>query len=224
VLALANLGLSLVGAGFDTAFILPAPHASRLQHYLNLSADFPYALSDMRGPEPRAFDLPKPQDTFRVIVVGESSVQGYPYSSELAFPRQLQLVLERQLPDRRVEVLNAGIVGISTTLLVDVVRHILAVDPDLIVMYAGHNEFYGVGGVATKAPVSQWQLDVRGFRMAQVLIGKPTGAGSDGDLISSLPKELEIACDSPLVRQPALQRVRKDLESRVKTVRLESRL
>jgi hypothetical protein len=197
--AATNLALYLSDVGVNTEFILRTGQGIDSKLYLNPRADYVYGLFDLRGPEPRAFARAKPKTTMRIIVVGESSVQGFPYSSELAFPRQLQLVLERQLTGRQFEVINAGIVGISSTPLVDVVQHLVGAAPDLIVVYAGHNEFYGVGGVASKVPAVPSQFAVRRFRLAQAIIGQSNAGSADGDLIASLPRQLEIAADDPLV-------------------------
>jgi lysophospholipase L1-like esterase len=201
LLVVANLWLYLADAGVNTQFILPAPRAAHGRHYLNPLADFPYTQCDLRGPEPRAFDLPKPKGNFRIVVVGESSVQGYPYPSELAFPRQLELVVARQFPEKQVEVLNAGIVAISSAVLVEVVEQVLSLEPDVVVVYAGHNEFYGVGGVASNAPVAAWRVELMRFRLAQALARKSTAPGARGDLISTLPRQLHIEAASPLIRE-----------------------
>ena len=59
-------------------------------------------------------------------------------------------------------------VGLSTTPLVDLASHALAVSPDVIVLYAGHNEFYGVGGVATNANINQLGITSRLFKLSYI--------------------------------------------------------
>ncbi|MBS0262689.1 MAG: SGNH/GDSL hydrolase family protein [Planctomycetes bacterium] len=213
LIAIANLALYVADYGFDTSLVVPVSASQPSRYYLNPRADIVYGLLDLRGPEPQSFALPKPADTFRVVVVGESSVQGYPYPSELAFPRQLQLVLERQLSQKHVEVLNAGIVGISTTPLVDVVRQVLTSAPDLIVVYAGHNEFYGVGGVASNVSTAPWQFEVRRFRLAQLFHGRPPITVTAGqDLISTLPQQSS-AGQSPRLEAQAREQYRHNLQT-----------
>ena len=56
----------------------------------------------MRG-EPFVADRPQ---RYRVVVVGASSVQGYPHPHRLAFPAFLRAMLQDVLPDRVVEVFN----------------------------------------------------------------------------------------------------------------------
>ena len=170
-------------------------------HYLNPHTDIAYSAIDLRGPEPRTFDLPKPSNTFRVIVIGASTVQGYPYPSELAFPRQIELLLSRQLRGRNIEVLNAGIIGLSTTLLVGVVSQAVSVTPDAIVFYEGHNEFYGIGGIATNARTHPIATQARQHRLGQVLTGLlASQKQQSGDLISQLPADFQIPFDSPLIQ------------------------
>lgn len=198
---LATLVLTWLGIGANTTFILPSQRADSADvFHFNMRADAAYSSIDLRGPEPRAFELPKPGDTFRVVVIGESSVQGFPYPSELAFPRHLELILNRQLPSRRVEVLNAGIVGLSSTPLVDVVRGALGCRPDAVVLYVGHNEFYGIGGVATTAPLTKLGIFLRRFRVFQWLTSfrEPVAAPSE-TLITRLPRGFSVGASGDLV-------------------------
>lgn len=199
----ANVVLYALGIGVDTRLVVPSTRGPTPTYYLNPDVDRAYCAADLRGPEPRGFVLPKPAGLLRIVVLGESSVQGYPHSSELAFPRQLEMALETQQPARQVEVLNAGMVGISSLPLVDLVRQSLAAQPDILVVYAGHNEFYGVGGVASNATLSRLGMMARRYRLPQVLArgwgGEQEAAG--GELVSRLPKQLEIPSDHPWVRE-----------------------
>lgn len=83
----------------------------------------------------------KPRNGFRVIVLGESSVFGSPYGPSHAFPAFLQRRLAAALPDRRVEVVNAGIPAASSWLIRWVAEEIADYKPDVVILYAGHNEF-----------------------------------------------------------------------------------
>ncbi len=205
-LAAINVVLYWSDFGVDTSLVVSAPKAGSSLYYLNPAADYAYFSSDLRGPEPRAFTLPKPAGTYRIAVVGASSVQGYPYSSELSFPRHLELILARQLERLTPEVLNVGIVGLSTKPLVDIVEQVFAVQPDAIVFYEGHNEFYGVGGVATNASISSFGISIRHYRLGQffskAIWGEPK---ISQELLATLPKDTEIPFDSPLISLAELQ-------------------
>ncbi len=213
VLALVDALLVWADIGTNADLLLRANRIpGGTTHCLNPHTEIAYSAIDLRGPEPRAFELPKPDNTFRVIVVGASTVQGYPYPSELAFPRQMELLLSRQLNGRTIEVLNAGIIGLSTTPLVDVVSQAVSVAPDVIVFYEGHNEFYGVGGIATNARIEPLTIRARHYRLGQVLTGLLAGQKQQSsDLISQLPADYLIPAASPLI-QLAEQRFRSNLK------------
>jgi len=120
----------------------------------------------------------------------------------------MELVLQQQLRDKQVEVLNAGIIGISTLPLRDLAEQCVQVDPSVIVLYAGHNEFYGVGGVATNSPLSPLAIPLRKTRLVQWMTDGETHESnrpgkSDAPLISRMPKEVQIPSTSPMVRQAA---------------------
>ena len=95
--------------------------------------------------------VPKPPGTTRVLVLGASSVEGFPLPRNLTATRFLEQWLQELLPNRPVEVLNLGITAVAS-FPVRVVgeRAIEELEPDLVIVYAGHNELYGAGGVASR--------------------------------------------------------------------------
>ena len=98
---------------------------------------------------PHRFVDPPPDSALRVVVVGASTVQGYPHPSRLAAPAFLGSLLAGAL-DRPVQVLNLGITSLASFAVARVVEDALgSLDPDLVVVYTGHNEFYGVYGAAS---------------------------------------------------------------------------
>ncbi|MCC7338256.1 MAG: tetratricopeptide repeat protein [Pirellulaceae bacterium] len=90
---------------------------------------------------PATFALHKPADTFRVFALGGSTTQGEPYSTETAFPQWLQLDLQAAVPDRQVEVINCGGLSYASYRVLAILREVLRYDPDLIIVYSGHNEY-----------------------------------------------------------------------------------
>jgi lysophospholipase L1-like esterase len=83
----------------------------------------------------------KPVNGLRVFCVGGSTVQGRPFGIETAFSTWLKINLELIQPAREVEVVNCGGVSYASYRLVPIVEEILQYQPDLIVLYTGHNEF-----------------------------------------------------------------------------------
>ena len=91
--------------------------------------------------QPESFTWPKPQGEFRIFCLGGSTVQGRPFAIETAFSTWLELSLQQCAPSRTWEVVNCGGVSYATYPLVPVVREILQYQPDLLILYTGHNEF-----------------------------------------------------------------------------------
>lgn len=98
---------------------------------------------------PDAFKIEKNENIFRIFVLGESSTAGWPYVSNASFPRQLKRRLELVYPDKEIEVINMGMSAISTFTIRDFVPQIIEQKPDLVLIYTGHNEYYGALGVGS---------------------------------------------------------------------------
>ncbi len=95
---------------------------------------------------PDTFLKNKPADEFRVFVLGGSTVQGYPYPYMVAFPSLLESILNARYSNRKFKVLNCGLTALNSFALIDLVEELMNYSPDLIILYTGHNEFYGVYG------------------------------------------------------------------------------
>ena len=91
-----------------------------------------------RGPE---FEVQKPEGTYRVFVIGGSSTFGLGTADNATIPAHLErMYLETDLPFR-VEVINAGITGAQSYIEHMLVKdRILGMDPDLLIVYDGHND------------------------------------------------------------------------------------
>lgn len=80
---------------------------------------------------------------------GASSALGIPYMHGGSFPAMLEQRLRLSCPDRQVEVINTAITAVNSYTLLDLADEIVSVDPDAVIIYAGHNEYYGALGVAS---------------------------------------------------------------------------
>ena len=98
---------------------------------------------------PRAFVEPRAAGSTRVLFAGESTVQGFPHPRRLSPGAFLEAMLSDAWPDRRVEVFNAGITAVASFPVLETVRASEALAPDLVVVYSGHNELFGVYGSAS---------------------------------------------------------------------------
>jgi len=91
----------------------------------------------------------KTGEAFRIFVLGESTALGFPYGNILMFSRILQYRLQDAFPGRRIEIVNTSLTAVNTYALLDFAREILDMEPDGILIYAGHNEYYGALGVGS---------------------------------------------------------------------------
>ena len=95
------------------------------------------------------FDIQKKTNAFRVFVLGGSSAEGFPYSPMGSFSRYIRKRLELVYPDTPVEVVNLGMTAVNSYTVLDLLPGVLDQKPDLILIYAGHNEYYGALGVGS---------------------------------------------------------------------------
>lgn len=87
------------------------------------------------------FSASKPADGFRFFVLGGSSAYGFPWGAEIAFPRVLGSALQASWPAKAIEAVNAAGMSYGSHRLRILTRELLSYDPDLLVVYEGHNEF-----------------------------------------------------------------------------------
>ena len=91
----------------------------------------------------------KKENSFRVFVLGASSGAGYPYHSSASMSKFIRKKLEILYPDITIEVPNISMAAINSYTIRDLIPDIIDKDPDLILIYLGHNEYYGALGVGS---------------------------------------------------------------------------
>lgn len=90
---------------------------------------------------PDSFLADKPDGARRIFVLGGSTVQGRPYSTETALSTWLRLQLEAAHPETVFEVVNCGGISYASYRVAKILDEVLGHQPDAIVIYTGHNEF-----------------------------------------------------------------------------------
>ncbi len=168
--------LRLSGYGETYPLFVPVPGFSEYLHqnrdvarrYFTRQARVPTSLND-------AFAAEKDSTTFRIFVQGGSSAAGYPYYYGGSFSRMLEQRLQQTFPDRTIEVVNTAMAAVNSYTMRDFADEILAQKPDAVLIYAGHNEYYGALGVASAESLGQsrWMVNaylrLRNFRIVQGL-------------------------------------------------------
>lgn len=186
------------------------------------------------APMVEPFAARKPPDAFRLFVLGESSTAGFPYPRNGTFSRVLQDMLRDVLPNDSVEVINLGIAATNSYSIVDIAREVRQQSPDAVLIYAGHNEYYGALGVAsTETVAGSSQLAVRvylqllrsravlAFRAALLKAGsrrRPAAAEDAASLMEALARDRGIALNGATYRAGVSQ-FERNLTSAARTFR-----
>ncbi len=97
----------------------------------------------------------KPENAYRIFLLGSSTIYGYPYGRNLMASRILQQRLQDAFPDMSIEVINTSITAINSITLKDFANQALKYNPDALLIYAGHNEYYGAFGVGSNETLSK---------------------------------------------------------------------
>ncbi len=157
------------------------------------------------------FSIPKPDNTFRVLLAGASAIKGYPQPMGLANSAFLTEMLSDLWPDRNVEVLNLGTTAVATFPVLDMLGQMLEYEPDLVVIYAGHNEFFGAYGVGsaqsggpspTSIRFAHWRNGL-GLVKAMGRVFRANSESKGKALMEAMVGQTSIAPDSPLRKAAA---------------------
>ena len=140
------------------------------------------------------FVEPAPANRYRVVFVGASTVQGFPYPRRLAAASFLQAMLADAWPERAVEVVNLGITSIASFAVAQVVEDGLELAPDLVVVYTGHNEFYGLYGAGRHQRLQYFWRQLHLTHLMDRLIGD---IGPKTDLIKMAAERGAVPLHSP---------------------------
>lgn len=117
------------------------------------------------------FTINKRDNTYRIFVLGGSTTAGYPYSFAYGFPAILEINLKKRYPEITFEVINLGLTATNSFTVRDINRKLRKYDPDLVVLYSGHNEFYGaMGGASTESVFSSTFLSLANMWLADFAI------------------------------------------------------
>ncbi len=90
---------------------------------------------------PESFDVKKGENDLRVFCIGGSTVQGRPFAIETSFTSWLEIGLNAADDNHNWDVINCGGVSYASYRLRPIVKELLSYQPDLFVIYTGHNEF-----------------------------------------------------------------------------------
>jgi lysophospholipase L1-like esterase len=187
LLALFELALRIVGYGNAYPLFVSVPdHPDYLVPNQEVAkryfGDGPFV------PKPQLdfFPARKAPRAFRIVFQGESSARGFPYGHGGAPSRMLEQRLQTAFPDRPIEVVNTALTAVNSYTLLDQADEIIAQRPDVVMIYTGHNEYYGAFGAGSPHVLRRrWMvrsyLVLRRLRVVQLLanaLSRGTAAAS----------------------------------------------
>jgi len=91
----------------------------------------------------------KPANGIRIFVQGGSTAAGFPYGLGASISGTIEQRLRQSMPKHQVEVINTAMSAVNSHTLLDLSDDIIAQQPDMILIYAGHNEFLGILGASS---------------------------------------------------------------------------
>lgn len=142
----------------------------------------------------------KAPGAYRIFAVGDSTTAGRPYDARVAFCRWLALYLDDLEPARPHECINAGADSYASYRSVTVMQELVRYQPDLFVVYTGHNEFLEERTysdlIHSPAPVRRLRIWLSRLRLYDLLAGPAARARRRPDAAPPLPGEVQAKLDA----------------------------
>ena len=156
------------------------------------------------------FKKEKDNNTLRIFILGESTTIGYPYFHNGSFHRWLLYRIMNTFPDRKFEFINCSLTAVNSYTVLGFAKEVVNYQPDAVLIYTGHNEYYGVMGVGStdnlgnNGFITGLVLWLRHFRLMQLLTNFYTylqhffhkGDGKGGTRMEMMVKDQKIAMGS----------------------------
>ncbi|MER3524469.1 MAG: hypothetical protein C4326_10495 [Ignavibacteria bacterium] len=153
LLAILESLLRLIDYGGDLHLVVERKLGDKVFYSINRSVARRYfAQAGTIVPEPAddLFEIVKSKNTKRIFCLGESTMAGFPYEFNATAPSFLRDRLQTLLPHYKIEVINVGLSAVGSFVVLDFIDELMAYEPDLFILYVGHNEFYGAFGAASR--------------------------------------------------------------------------
>ncbi|NLB34965.1 MAG: hypothetical protein GX817_03985 [Elusimicrobia bacterium] len=95
----------------------------------------------------------KPEENvYRIIALGCSTTQGWPFHMRVSYPDFLRKYLEELLPEKKIEVINLGLNGTDALISLSVMKEAVLSAPNLVIVDLGNSESWShsarIGGRA----------------------------------------------------------------------------
>jgi len=149
VVVLVDGGLRLLDYGYQTDFYLEKTHDGEevlVDNYKFSWRFFPAGF--FRQAQPFIIPKVKQKASYRIVVLGASAAMGDPEPA-YSFSRILEYMLRERYPDKKFEIVNAGMTAINSNVVLPIAKDCNTINPDLYIVYLGNNEVIGPYGPGT---------------------------------------------------------------------------
>ncbi len=217
--AILELAVRLLGLGSDYPLFIPVekqtgylqPNPDVIKRYFSRPELAPQVSSDTLY-----FLAKKPADSFRIVIMGESSAAGFPYGRFGSPSGMLEQRLKPLYPEKNIEIINVAMAAINSYTLRDFAQEVAEIKPDVVLIYAGHNEYLGVMGVGSSlaARDSRWKtltyIALRKSHLFQLfdaaivglrMEGAPEKPANERTLMARVAADKNIPIRSPIYQQ-----------------------
>ena len=176
LLLLIEFSLRIFHYGNDLELFIDAPGNPNYL-VLNPAASRRYFTNSALAPSGNSelFKKNKDKSTIRIFVLGESTTIGYPYFHNGSFHRWLLYRLMHEFPDKNFEIINLSLTAVNSYTVSGFAKELVKYQPDAVLIYSGHNEYYGTlgvgstSGVGSNSGIIKWMLVLRKLRIVQLL-------------------------------------------------------
>ena len=168
--------LRIVGYGYNTDLFMEYPGDKNFLVF-NPDASRKYFTNQdlaTRG-NTELFKKEKDPKTLRIFILGESTTIGYPYFHNGSFHRWIQYRLMNTFPDKKFEIINLSLTAVNSYTVLGFAKNLSQYKPDAVLIYSGHNEYYGTLGVASTENIGNdprlinLVLQLRELRLIQLM-------------------------------------------------------
>ncbi len=168
----------------------------------------------------------KPADSIRLVVQGGSTAAGFPYGRFAGLAGLADMLgdrLEAARPDQTIEVVTTAMAAVNSYTLLDFVDEIIAIEPDAVLIYAGHNEYLGIFGAGSALTAQRsraatrthlWLTRFRVYQLIDAMIPAAAEASRERDrqdtgrrdtLMARAASSVQIPLGSKLYREGLAQ-------------------
>ena len=167
------------------------------------------------SPDTVYFKKEKNKKSFRIFIQGGSTAAGFPYGRWGSLQGMIEQRFKRLYPNKEIEIINTAMAAVNSYTLLDFVDEIIEQQPDLVLIYAGHNEYLGIMGVGSAFAAKGGRLatllhlKLKNWRIYQLLqrayylvfSSNEQPKKTNQTLMSQVAKEKEIELNSDLYQQ-----------------------